>query len=85
MFASRIARSVGDTVGARAIAAQLRRQFGATVEVIGGTLGQFDVYVDGELVVSKGKSLLQRVRSGRLPDATQIMAVIERHLPEQST
>jgi ubiquinone/menaquinone biosynthesis C-methylase UbiE/predicted Rdx family selenoprotein len=65
---------------ALALAEALRERFGAKVEIIGGTLGQFDVHVDGELVVSKGKSLLERMKSRRSPDAAKVIATIERHL-----
>ena len=55
----------------------LRKRFGASVEVAGGTLGQFDVHVDGRLISSRGNSLLARAKPPRLPDIAEIVAAIE--------
>lgn len=63
---------------ALSLAETLRKRFGANVEVLGGTLGQFDVSVDGKLISSRGKSLLARSRPPRLPEISELVAAIER-------
>ena len=65
---------------ALAIGEELRRRFGANVEVIGGKVGQFDVDIDGALVVSRGQSLLARMRPSLPPKSAEAVAAIERHL-----
>lgn len=60
------------------LAETLRKQFNANVEVVGGTLGQFDVRVDGKLVSSRGEGLLARIMPPRLPDISDVVAAIER-------
>lgn len=66
------------------LAKALRKQFGAKVEVIDGTLGQFDVRVDGELISSRGETLLSRIKPPRLPNVSDVVAAMERleSLPE---
>lgn len=59
------------------LAEALRKRFGANVEVRGGTLGQFDVRVDGKLISSRGESLLARVKPPRLPDISDVISAIE--------
>jgi ubiquinone/menaquinone biosynthesis C-methylase UbiE len=59
------------------LAEALRKRFGANVEVVGGTLGQFDVIVNGKLVTSRGESLLERMKPPRLPDVSDVIAAIE--------
>jgi len=61
------------------IAEELRKQFDARVDVVNGTLGQFDVRVDGTLIWSRGKSLLARIKPPRLPDVSDVVAAIERY------
>lgn len=39
---------------ALAVAEELRHRFSAKVEIIGGKVGQFDVEIDGVIVVSRG-------------------------------
>lgn len=63
-----------------AIAEELRRRFDADVEVIGGKVGQFDVEIDGELVVSRGRGLLARMRPSLPPKTAETIATVERHL-----
>lgn len=65
---------------ALAVAEELRRRFDAKVEVIGGKVGQFDVEIDGALVVSRGQSLLARMKPALPPKTTQAVAAVERHL-----
>lgn len=69
---------------ALSLAEALRKRFGANVEVLGGTLGQFDVSVEGKLISSRGESLLARIKPPRLPDVSALLAAIERQesLPE---
>jgi Rdx family len=62
---------------ALALGEELRKQLGATVEIVGGALGQFDVRVDGKLVSSRGDTLLARIKPPRLPDVTDVVAAIE--------
>ena len=59
------------------LAKALRERFGATVEVIDGGLGQFDVRVDGRLISSRGETLLARVGPPRLPKTSEIIDAIE--------
>lgn len=68
-----------------ALAEELRKQFGAKVEIVGGTLGQFDVRVDGKLISSRGDTLVARIKPPRLPDVNDVVAAIKREnsLPRQ--
>ena len=65
---------------ALAIADELRRRFDANVEVIGGKVGQFDVQIDDELIVSRGRSFLARMKPSLPPKCAEALATIERHL-----
>lgn len=65
---------------ALAIAEELRRRFDAKVEVIGGKVGQFDIELDGVLVVSRGRSLLARMKPSLPPKSDETIAAIERQL-----
>lgn len=69
---------------ARVLAEALRKRFGANVEVADGTLGQFDVRVDGKLITSRGGTLLARIKPPRLPDVSDVITAIQRQgsLPE---
>lgn len=43
-----------------------------------GSLGQFDVVVDGQVIASRGgTSLLKRLLGGGFPDAEDVLAKIE--------
>lgn len=42
-----------------------------------GALGQFDVFVDGEVIASRGGNLLQRVLGGGWPDPDDVIDRIE--------
>lgn len=59
------------------LAEQLERRFGAKVEAVEGTLGQFDVRLDGLLIWSRGQNLLARMAPPRLPDVSKVIAAIE--------
>ena len=63
-----------------AVANELRRRFDAATEVRAGKIGQFDVVIDGELVISRGTSVLSRMRPSRPPDVSRAVDTIERHL-----
>lgn len=60
------------------LAEELRKQLGATVEIVGGSLGQFDVRVDGKLISSRGDTLVARIKPPRLPDVADVVAAIQR-------
>ena len=59
------------------LAEALRKRFGARVDVVNGTLGQFDVRVNGKLIISRGGNLLARLKPPRLPDISDVIAAIE--------
>lgn len=61
------------------LAKELRERFGARVSIAEGKFGQFDVWLDGELVASKGK-LLRRVLTHGAPPQHEIIEAIERSL-----
>jgi selT/selW/selH-like putative selenoprotein len=67
------------------LAEALRPRFDAKVAVVDGTLGQFDVRVDGELIWSRGENLLARIKPPRLPNVSELITTIDRRklLPEQ--
>lgn len=65
---------------ALAVGEELRRRFDADVEVIGGKAGQFDVEIDGALVVSRGQSFLARMKPTLPPKTAEAIAAVERHL-----
>ncbi len=74
---------LGYRARAQALAKELRARFGANVEVVEGTLGQFDVTVDGQLVASRGETLLARLRPSRPASVAAIIVAIERLAPPQ--
>jgi selT/selW/selH-like putative selenoprotein len=59
---------------AEALASELRERFGATVETVEGKLGQFDVFMDDELVATRSKSLIARLLP---PKSAAVIAAIE--------
>ena len=61
-----------------AVAEALREKFGASVEVIGGSLGQFDVWVNGKLIVTRGANIAARIKPPRLPAVSAVLAAAER-------
>lgn len=64
---------------ALAVAEVLRKDLGAQVEVTAGKLGQFDVFVDGELILSRGTAAA-RLKPTPLPDAAKLIAAVKRRL-----
>jgi hypothetical protein len=42
-----------------------------------GSLGQFDVLVDGKVIASRGGSMLKKVLGGGFPDPEDVIAKIE--------
>jgi hypothetical protein len=71
---------LGYRARAEALAQELRVRFGADVAVVEGKLGQFDVTADGQLVASRGETLLSRLRPVRPPKNAAVIEAIERHL-----
>ena len=63
------------------LAEALRTRIGAKVTVLDGTLGQFDVRVDGELIWSRGETLLARIKPPRLPNVSELIEAIDRRMP----
>jgi len=61
------------------LAAELRERFGAEVTVEEGKFGQFDVFLDGALVASKGGFWARKLKHGAPPRAA-VLAAIERAL-----
>jgi hypothetical protein len=45
-----------------------------------GRLGQFDVLADGEVIASRGGSMLKRVLGGGWPDPAEVIEKIEARL-----
>lgn len=64
---------------AEALADELRGRFGAQVIVEEGGFGQFDVFLDGRLVASKG-GLLRRMLVHGAPPQQELLDTIERAL-----
>jgi len=54
------------------VAARLRRELGADVEVVGGPYGQFQVRVDDELVLEGGRL----AALGILPSAQEVLDAV---------
>ncbi len=75
-------RPCGYRERAEALATELRSRFKARVTVEEGGFGQFDVWLDGELVASKG-GILKRMITHGAPPQPQIMAAIERALTDR--
>ena len=67
---------------AEQLARDLRERHGAEVEVEEGGLGQFDVFLDGELVASKG-GLLKRILVHGAPAPEIVWQSIERALADR--
>lgn len=66
------------------LADAFRTSFGARVEVAGGKLGQFDVYVDGRQVVSRSEGAILRMKLGGLPEVAEVIGAIENSLAPAS-
>lgn len=65
---------------AHALGEELRRRFDATVEVVEGKLGQFDVLIDGKVAASRGQSFVARMMPRDAPASAAVVAAIEAHL-----
>jgi selT/selW/selH-like putative selenoprotein len=70
-------RPCGYEERAEDLAGELRERFGAEVAVEEGKFGQFDVWLEGELVASKGR-FLKRVLTHGPPPHSQVIDAIER-------
>lgn len=64
------------------LAEELRARFAAQVAVEEGGFGQFDVFLDGELVASKG-GLFKRMLIHGAPPQDQMLAAIEHALADR--
>lgn len=67
---------------AEELAEQLRSRFGARAIVEEGGFGQFDVFLDGDLVASKGGFFKRMLIHGAPPQAA-MLAAIERALADK--
>lgn len=65
------------------LAAELRERLNANVTVEEGGFGQFDVFLDGDLVASKGGRLKRMLIHGA-PPAVAVRAAIDRALAERA-
>ena len=64
---------------AHALAAELGDRFSARVDVAEGKFGQFDVWIDDDLVSSRGEGFLRRMMPVDAPKQAQVIAAIEAH------
>lgn len=64
------------------LAAELRARWNARVTVEEGMFGQFDVFLDDELVASKGGFWARKLKHGAPPQA-KIMEAIDRALADR--
>jgi hypothetical protein len=60
------------------VAAQIRRQLHADVEMVHGSYGQFQVLVDGDTVIDGGALAVL----GVLPSARKILEVVQRRISD---
>jgi selT/selW/selH-like putative selenoprotein len=60
---------------AERLAEELRDRFGAQVAIDEGGFGQFDVFLDGRLVASKGGFFKRMVIHGAPPQAALLVAI----------
>ena len=67
---------------AEELANELRSRFGATASIEEGGFGQFDVFLDGNLVASKGGFFKRMLIHGAPPQA-EMLAAIERVLADE--
>jgi hypothetical protein len=61
------------------VAARLRRELGADVQVVGGPYGQFNVDVDGKTVITGGSL----AALGVLPSAEKILEAVRMYLKRE--
>ena len=64
------------------LATELRQRFDADVTVEEGMFGQFDVFLDGELVASKGGFWARKLKHGA-PPQEKILEAIGRALADR--
>ena len=64
------------------LAAELRKRFGAKAFVEEGKFGQFDVFLDGELVASKGGFWKRKLIHGA-PQQEKLLQAIDRALADR--
>lgn len=67
---------------AEVLANELQSRFGATATIEEGGFGQFDVFLDGDLVASKGGFFKRMLIHGAPPQAA-MLAAIERALADK--
>ena len=67
---------------AEELANELRSRFGAAASIEEGGFGQFDVFLDGNLVASKG-GFFKRMLIHCAPPQTEMLAAIERALADE--
>ena len=67
---------------AEELAEELRRRFGAEVTIEEGGFGQFDVFLEGILVASKG-GFIKRMLIHGAPPQVEMLAAIERALADR--
>lgn len=60
------------------MAARVRRELGADVEVVGGPYGRFEVFVDGERVLEGGPL----AALGVLPSSREVIAALRARLDD---
>ena len=60
------------------MAATIHSETGLDAELVGGSLGQFDVELDGKLIASKKGGLLASPASGGWPDPQRVIDEIEK-------
>lgn len=68
-------RPCGYRERAEELAVELRSRFGAKVAIEEGGFGQFDVFLDGELVASKGGFWMRKLIHGAPPQAKLLEAI----------
>jgi hypothetical protein len=61
----------------------IRDQVGVPVELAPGSHGQFDVMVDGQVVVSRKGGLLAKLLSKPWPQGDEVVRAVRAALPRQ--
>lgn len=79
-FEIRYCKPCGYRERAEDLAAELRRRFDARVSIGEGKFGQFDVWMDEEIVASKGRTFLRRMLTHGAPSREDVLETIGRHL-----
>jgi hypothetical protein len=60
------------------VAAKIRRELKAEVEMVHGRYGEFKVIADGETIIDGGSKVIL----GIMPSAKEIIEAVRAHLPE---